>query len=106
MRRDTLRDVIDQRLFRFTLLEIGNWVEADQSTGRVIHVPNSWVFTEDIANYTAGFSYIWNELPVLVTFESDWRRAKRLLQSIADELHCDESEQAAREIAMLNGRGL
>jgi hypothetical protein len=24
------------RLFRFTLLEIGNWVHADQSTGRLL----------------------------------------------------------------------
>jgi hypothetical protein len=29
-------DVIDLRLFRFTLLEIGNWVHADQSTGRLL----------------------------------------------------------------------
>ncbi len=27
-------DVIDLRIFQFTLLEIGNWVDADQSTGR------------------------------------------------------------------------
>jgi small-conductance mechanosensitive channel len=33
-------DVIDLRLFQFTLLEIGNWVDADQSTGRIIHIPN------------------------------------------------------------------
>ena len=38
-------DVIDQRLFRFSMLEIGNWVASDQSTGRVIHIPNSMVFT-------------------------------------------------------------
>ena len=36
-------DVIDIRVFEFTLLEIGNWVEADQSTGRVIHLPNGKV---------------------------------------------------------------
>ncbi len=47
-------------------MEIGNWVEADQSTGRVIHVPNALVFTEALANYSAGFAFLWNELPVLV----------------------------------------
>ena len=36
---DQTGDVIDQRLFRFTMLEVGNWVDADQSTGRVIHMP-------------------------------------------------------------------
>lgn len=78
-------DVIDQRIFQFTLLEIGNWVAADQSTGRVIHVPNGRVFVDPIANSTRGFNFIWNELPVLVTFESNWREAKRILQQIADE---------------------
>ena len=33
-------DVIDIRLFRFSLLEIRNWVDADQSTGRIVHIPN------------------------------------------------------------------
>ena len=78
-------DVIDIRIFQFSLLEIGNWVEADQSTGRVIHVPNQRVFTEPLANYAAGFPYLWNELRVLVTLESDWRKAKGILQEIATE---------------------
>ncbi len=64
-------DVIDVRIFQFTLMEIGNWVGVDQSTGRVIHVPNGKVFTEATANYNKGFQHIWNEIPVLVTFESN-----------------------------------
>lgn len=77
-------DVIDIRIFQFTLMEIGNWVDADQSTGRVIHVPNGALFTESLANYTKGFQHIWNEIPVLVTFESNWEKAKSILQDIAD----------------------
>jgi len=76
-------DVIDLRLFQFTLNEIGNWVDADQSTGRIIHIPNGRVFTEPLANYDKGFKYIWNEVPVLVTFESDWKKAKDILTRIA-----------------------
>ncbi|MBN1619929.1 mechanosensitive ion channel [candidate division WOR-3 bacterium] len=79
---DTAGDVIDIRLFQFSMVEIGNWVDADQSTGRILHVPNSKVMREPLANYHIGFSYIWNEVPVLVTFESDWRKAKDLLQEI------------------------
>jgi small-conductance mechanosensitive channel len=73
-------DVIDIRIFQFTLMEIGNWVDADQSTGRVIHIPNGKVFTEALANYHKGFQYIWNEIPVLITFESNWDKAKNILQ--------------------------
>jgi small-conductance mechanosensitive channel len=81
-------DVIDLHLFQFTINEIGNWVDADQSTGRIIHVPNGKVLSEPIVNYDKGFRYIWNEVPVTITFESDWRKAKALLES-AGERHAE-----------------
>ncbi|NJM95021.1 MAG: mechanosensitive ion channel [Acaryochloridaceae cyanobacterium CSU_5_19] len=81
---DHAGDVIDIRIFQFTLMEIGNWVAADQSTGRVIHVPNGKVFQETVANYSRGFQYLWHEIPVLITFESDWEKAKADLMAIAN----------------------
>jgi len=91
-------DVIDQRIFMFSLMEIGNWVDSDQSTGRVLHIPNGKIFTEVLANYSQGFHYIWNEIAVLVTFESDWRKAKRLLTEIADRHGTSLSESAANKL--------
>jgi small-conductance mechanosensitive channel len=78
-------DVVDIRPFRFLMLEVGNWVNADQGTGRLLHVPNGHVFKHTVANYDEAFGYIWNELEVTVTFESDWRRAKKTLQAILEE---------------------
>ncbi|HEY8076409.1 MAG TPA: mechanosensitive ion channel domain-containing protein [Labilithrix sp.] len=82
-------DVVDIRMFRFVLLEIGNWVHADQSTGRILHVPNGLLFKNPLANYDEAFGYIWNELELIVTFESNWRRAKEILQKTLDD-HADE----------------
>lgn len=87
-------DVIDIRLFQFTVMEIGNWVDAEQSTGRIIHIPNGKIFTENQANYTRGFQYIWDEIPVLITFESDWEKAKEILQKIGSE-HSQHLSKAA-----------
>ena len=95
---DHAGDVIDIRLFQFTLLEIGNWVDADQSTGRIIHVPNGSIFIKTQANYSAGFKFIWNEMPVLVTFESNWEKAKELLQNIITEHTKELSESAEKRI--------
>ena len=95
---DTRGDVIDQRIFMFSLMEIGNWVDSDQSTGRVIHIPNGKIFTEVLANYSQGFQYIWNEIPVLVTFESDWRKAKKLLDEIAQKHGASLSDSASRKL--------
>lgn len=91
-------DVIDVRFFKFTILEIGNWVQADQSTGRVIHLPNHLVLRESIANYTSNFNFIWNEIPITITFESDWRRAKTILQEIVESHSEDYVADAAEQI--------
>ena len=91
-------DVIDIRLFQFTILEIGNWVEADQSTGRIIHLPNSLVFLKPQANYSTGFEYIWNEIPVTITFESNWKKAKELLKDIVNRHAESIGNEAEREI--------
>ena len=78
-------DIVDIRVFRFTMLEIGAWVDADQSTGRLVHVPNGKVFSEQVTNFTEGFPYIWDEIGVMVTFESDWKRTEEIVrQAMAD----------------------
>ncbi len=91
-------DVVDLRVFQFTLMEVGNWVDADQSTGRMMHVPNALVLTNPVANFGQGFDYIWNEIPVLITFESDWKRAKEVLLEIAAKLGEEPKEKAAAEV--------
>ncbi len=96
-------DVIDVRIFQFTLMEIGNWVDADQSTGRVIHVPNGKVFQETQANYSKGFQHIWNEIPILVTFESDWKKAKQILTEIATK-DAERLSKAAEEKVRIAAR--
>ncbi len=95
---DHAGDVVDIRIFQFTILEIGNWVDADQSTGRIIHIPNGRVFTDSIISFTKGFKYIWIEIPVLVTFESDWQKAKQLLIEIAKKHGSTQTAAAKRSV--------
>ena len=91
-------DVIDIRIFQFTMIEIGNWVDADQSTGRMIHIPNGYVYTKPMANYTKGFDFIWNEIAVLITFESKWEKAKKIIEDIGKEHALGDEEIAKRKI--------
>ena len=85
-------DVVDIRVFRFTMLEIGGWVDADQSTGRLVHVPNGKVFSEQVTNFTEGFPYIWDEIGVMVTFESDWKRTEEIVREAMAEHAPDTSD--------------
>ena len=91
-----LGDVIDINLFAFSMLEIGRRINAEQSTGRVIRIPNGKIFTEVMTNMHHGPPFIWNEIPVMVTFESDWEKAKTLLVNIINKLAPDVSEAAQR----------
>ncbi len=90
-------DIIDISIFQFSIIEIGEWVGADQSTGRVVHIPNKKILDVSLANYTENFPFIWNELPVLLTFESDWEKAKYILLEIIREIN-EEQLEAARSV--------
>jgi len=91
-------DVIDTGIFEFSLLEISNWVKGDQSTGRIIHIPNGKILTEGIYNYTKEFNYIWEELPILLTFESNWKKAKKILNSILKKSFTDVDITVEKQI--------
>jgi len=99
-------DVIDIRVFQFSLLEIGNWVDADQSTGRILQVPNGKVLRAVTASFNKGFDYIWHEIPVLITFESDWKKAKGILEAIVDDDSFVAAEEVERQVRRAASRYL
>ncbi len=97
-------DIIDIRMFQTSLLEIGNWVHADQSTGRIVNIPNSFVFKEANYNYSRGFEFIWNEIPILVTFESDWKRGRDVMIAHARKYAEGLEENVRRKIDAMRNR--
>ncbi|WP_408955856.1 mechanosensitive ion channel family protein [Natroniella sp. ANB-PHB2] len=97
-------DVIDVRVFYTSLLEVGNWVDSDQSTGRIVHIPNSNIFRESLFNYTRGFEYLWNEIKFLVTYESDWEKAKEIILETAQQEGEEIQELAKRKIKAMSKR--
>lgn len=78
-------DVIDLGVFEFTMLEVGNRILGEQSTGRILHIPNMMIFSMVVANYEKGFKYIWNESSITLSLDSDWELAKELFYQIINE---------------------
>ena len=91
-------DVIDIGVSTFSVLEVAAPEHGEQVTGRIVHVPNGKVFVDPLTNITQGFNYVWNEIPITVTFESDWRRAKGILEGILRQQVVSVGEEAARFI--------
>jgi len=99
-------DVIDIQLFQSTLLEIGNWVKGDQSTGRMILLPNGKIFQSPLHNYTKGFEYIWDEVSICVTFDSNWKKAEEILLTVGDDMSKDIQNRVKGRIKKLESKYL
>lgn len=81
----TKGDVVDIGLLRTTLMEIGEWVEGDQYTGRIVRVANSYIFNSPVYNYTADFKFLWDEVHIPLHFGSNIPLAKEIVLNIAEE---------------------
>ncbi|MCP3660479.1 MAG: mechanosensitive ion channel [Bacteroidetes bacterium] len=91
-------DVVDYRAFYITMLEIGGWVEEEQSTGRIVHIPNYFIFKKVIFNYTKGFDFIWNEIKILLTFESNYKTAEKICEQHVNAYHNSWAENLEKKI--------
>lgn len=75
-------DVVNISSLTFDILEVSSKDNGEQSTGIMIHIPNSKVFNGGVKNYTEAFKYIWDEISVRVPVDSDIDNAKSILYDI------------------------
>lgn len=97
-------DVINLGAVRTTLMEIGDWVGGDQYNGRIVRVSNSFIFTQPVYNYSADFSYVWDEIKVPVRFGSDTEKVRKILLETACEYIGDISNDAKNQWTMMRKR--
>jgi small-conductance mechanosensitive channel len=97
-------DVIDISLFYTTLMETREWVSGDQVTGRLTTVPNGLVLNGTAQNYTKDFDFIWDEITVPITYDSNWKEgANRILEIVTNETN-NISENAKRTMERIEGK--
>ena len=90
----TQGDVLDIGMMRTTLAEIDSTNSyGEQSTGRLVTIPNSEILTKSVTNYNSGFDTMWNEMSINVTFESDWQLAEKIITTIAEEDYNTKKDQ-------------
>ncbi|MCR3884277.1 MAG: mechanosensitive ion channel family protein [Methanothrix sp.] len=68
-------DVIDIDILYTTLMEMGEWMSGDQATGRLTMIPNGYILSGSVNNYTKDHSFLWDEISVPITYDSDWKEA-------------------------------
>ena len=82
---DTRGEVIDISPLRTTLMETGNWVSGDLYNGGIARIPNGAVIKGPIFNYSQGFRFVWDEIKVRFTLDSDHIFGRQMLLQIAKE---------------------
>ena len=95
---DVLGDVMDISILRTTVMEIGEWVKADQYTGRIVTIANRAVFADPVFNYTQHWRYLWDEIMIPVTYASDWRRAGEIMLEHGRQYSTHLQEHAQAEL--------
>ncbi len=101
----TKGDVIDIGLLKATLLEVGEpMVHGLQSTGRIVTMPNSVFLDKTVFSSASESPLIWQELQILVTFESDWKRARDILRDICMEQYHEIVPDLKKGFAKLERR--
>jgi small-conductance mechanosensitive channel len=91
-------DIMDIGIMTTTLMEIKGWVHADQPTGRISVVPNALVITGPVHNYTRDHSFIWDEITLPVSYDSNWKKTIELVQSIVQRETAEITVRADQEI--------
>jgi len=79
-------DVIDINLMYTVLGEVGGTIGGEENSGRGVLIPNATLFDQIVYNYAMESEYILDEVPVRITYESDWDTAESLLLQAAREV--------------------
>jgi len=69
-----------------TLREFGGILYGDTFTGRYVTIPNSQIVKGNVFNYTKDTPFVWDQLTVNVTYESDVKLAEKLIFEAAEEV--------------------
>ncbi|HEY6894654.1 MAG TPA: mechanosensitive ion channel domain-containing protein [Rhodanobacteraceae bacterium] len=101
-------DVISLGFLQTRIMEMGEppdaqtdanpiWVHARQYTGRVVTVTNDKVFDEPVYNFTREFPFIFEEIKIPVSYQTDRKKAEAILLESANAV-VDKIEEVSEPI--------
>ncbi|PLY11519.1 MAG: hypothetical protein C0626_02865 [Arcobacter sp.] len=82
---EAVGDVLDISLFKITIREDITYTsyKVNRRTGRIFFIPNNYVFSEMIANYThSGLRTVWDGIDITITFDSNYKKAQHIAKEI------------------------
>lgn len=100
-------DIIDISVLRMTIFEdvtLTTWKE-NKRAGRVIFIPNNYIFTDLISNYThSGLKTVWDGISILLTFDSNHKKAMYLIKNIVRKYSKGYTDIAKKQMSQLRSQ--
>lgn len=94
-------DVIDIDILYTTLMEMGEWMSGDQATGRLTIIPNGYILSGSVNNYTKDHPFIWDEISLPITYDSDWKEAVTMILTVVRKETAAQVYDAEKSLSSL-----
>ncbi len=100
-------DIIDISLLRITILEditLTSYM-VNRRTGRVIFIPNNYIFTDLLANYShEKLKTVWDGIDIAITFDSNHKKAVYIVKNIVKKYSKGYTEIARKQLNKLRNQ--
>jgi len=100
-------DIIDISLLRITILEditLTTYTE-NRRSGRVVFIPNNYIFTTLISNYTHGtLRTVWDGIDLFITFDSNHKKAIHIIREITKKYAKGYTDIARKQLGLLRNQ--
>jgi len=100
-------DVLDISPLRITLMEdvTLTTIQVNRRAGRIIFVPNNYIFTSMIANYShASLKTVWDGIDIMITFDSNHKKAVHIVKEICRKYSKGYTDITRKQLNKLRDR--
>jgi len=100
-------DIVDISVLRMTLHEdvTLTTIYTNRRTGRMIFIPNNYIFTDMIANYShSGLKTVWDGIDFMVTFDSNIAKSQAIAKEVTRKYSKGYTDMTRKQLNRLRSK--
>ncbi|MCG3691926.1 mechanosensitive ion channel domain-containing protein [Aliarcobacter butzleri] len=104
---ETVGDVLDISLFKITIREDVTMISytKNRRAGRIYFVPNNYIFSELIANYShSELRTVWDGIDITITFDSNHKKAQKIAREILKHYSKGYSDITRKQLSKMRNK--
>ncbi|MFX4154418.1 mechanosensitive ion channel domain-containing protein [Aliarcobacter butzleri] len=104
---ETVGDVLDISLFKITIREDVTMISytKNRRAGRIYFVPNNYIFSELIANYShSELRTVWDGIDITITFDSNHKKAQKIAREVLKHYSKGYSDITRKQLSKMRNK--